>query len=186
MTDITPLAINGCYTIQFDQHRDQRGVFQRIFCSDTFKTNKLQFSWVQANVSSTALPGTIRGMHMLHEKCNEHKLVTCVNGSVYDVVVDLRETSETFGRWVGTKLEASDKLSLYISPGCAHGFQALTKNSVLIYAHSTPFKPKAELGVNHSDPVIGIKWPLDISLVSERDKQLPCFNEFKKKIWSDR
>jgi dTDP-4-dehydrorhamnose 3,5-epimerase len=186
MTKITQLAINGCYSIQFDQHRDQRGLFQRIYCSDTFKINDLKCNWVQTNVSSTTLPGTIRGMHMLHEKCNEHKLVTCVNGSVYDVVVDLRENSETFGCWVGSKLEASDSLSIYISPGCAHGFQALAENSVLIYAHSTLYRPEAELGINYNDTEIGINWPLETSLVSQRDKHLPSFEEFMKKIWSDK
>lgn len=178
MKVVKRLPIPDCYEIKFPNHIDERGSFQRFFCSKTMAEEKLNSEWVQSNISLTATKGTIRGLHLLDEKLGEHKLVSCVKGKAFDVIVDLRKDSETFGKWFAIELNEADSTSIYISPGCAHGFQTLQNNTVIIYAHSASYEPAAERGLNFADPSIGVKWPLKLTKISKRDQLLPNLCEF--------
>lgn len=159
---------------------DTRGIFKKLFCFDVFSNINIK----QVNFSSTQQPGTVRGMHFQYFPVAEIKVVTCLKGKIYDVVVDLRKDSKTFLKWFGIILDASAQKSLLIPKGFAHGFQCLEENSELIYFHSETYAPNFEGGVHPLDPKIGIKWPLKPINISERDQQhIFLTSEFKGLVY---
>lgn len=176
---VEPLALDGCYLISLDARRDTRGAFARFFCADTFSEHGLNTDWPQCNLSVTEQKGTLRGMHFQHAQAAETKLIRCVRGAVFDVLVDVRDGSPTFGKWVGTELSEDSFTMLYAAHGCAHGFQTLQDNTELMYFHSARYTPGAEGGVHHADPAIGIDWPLDVSICSERDAGLGTLSNIR-------
>jgi dTDP-4-dehydrorhamnose 3,5-epimerase len=166
--------LKGSYVIKLDAKGDSRGWFMRTYSKDEFE-QQTGFSkeWVQMNHSFTSIKGTIRGMHFQLNPFSEIKLVRCIAGEVFDVIVDLRKKSSTFLQWFGIKLSAENKKMIYIPEGFAHGFQALSNNAELIYHHSEFYNSAAEAGIKYDDPAIDIKWPLDVTETSERDKNHP-------------
>jgi len=171
----TPLA--GAYLITLSPRQDSRGWFMRTYDQATFASVGLAGQWVQMNHSLTHQPGAVRGMHFQHPPHAEVKLVRCVAGRVFDVIVDLRAGSPTFGRWFGTELAAGQPSMLYIPQGFAHGFQTLTTDCQLIYCHSHPYTPDYEGAVRYNDPRIGIDWPLPITDLSDRDAAHPYLDD---------
>ncbi|WP_338874451.1 dTDP-4-dehydrorhamnose 3,5-epimerase [Spirosoma sp. SC4-14] len=170
----TPLL--GAYLIQLAPFRDHRGWFARTFCKRDFEQVGLQGDWVQHNHSMTHQAGALRGLHFQYTPYSEVKLVRCIAGCVFDVIVDLRADSTTFGNWFGTELSHENGQMLYIPKGFAHGFQTLTENCQLIYCHSEYYFPGNEGGIRYNDPRIGISWPLPITDLSERDATHPLLN----------
>jgi dTDP-4-dehydrorhamnose 3,5-epimerase len=150
---------------------DERGWFGRFFCKEEFAAIGHEKDWVQMNHSFTKDKGVLRGMHFQHAPHREIKMVRCISGAVYDVVVDLRKNSETFLQWFACELSAEKKNLIYIPEGFAHGFQTLSENAELIYLHSEYYKPEAESGLRYDDPRINIQWPLEITQVSDRDQK---------------
>lgn len=128
----------------------------------------------QINISHNYNKGTIRGLH--YQKLPEKKIVTCLNGKIFDVVVDCRVTSATYGEVQFVTLDSKLQNYVVVPEGCAHGFQTITDNAILLYFHDTKFDKKGELGINAFDPILQIPWPLQVSEVSERDLNLPNFN----------
>lgn len=169
----TELSLPGSYKIDPDIRSDERGWFARTFCIKDFEQIGHTANWVQLNHSSTAKAGTIRGMHYQLPPFTEIKLVRCIKGAVYDVIVDLREGSPTFLNWQGVELSEDNKTLIYIPAGFAHGFQALTDNSELIYHHSAIYEPGFEKAIRYDDPLINILWPKPVTLVSDRDRNHP-------------
>lgn len=167
----TPLS--GLYLIQKKPISDNRGFFNRLFCSDEFKEIGFNKSIVQMNTSFTKKKGTVRGMHYQYPPYTETKIITCLKGEVFDVAVDLRKDSPTFLQWHGHILSEKDLYSYYIPDGFAHGFQTLTDNCELLYMHSSSYQQDAEAAINVLDPKINIAWPLTISDISERDNSHP-------------
>jgi dTDP-4-dehydrorhamnose 3,5-epimerase len=165
--DIRPTAIAGVFEIGLDVHGDARGQFMRRFCARSFGEAGLQTQFVQINQSITIGAGTVRGMHFQRGSAAEVKLVGCTLGRAFDVAVDLRENSATFGHWVSTEL--NENTMLYIPRGCAHGFQALTETTHLLYLHDNFYAPALEGGVRYNDPALGIDWPLPPANLSARD-----------------
>ena len=163
----TPL--NGLVIIQRHPHEDDRGFFDNLFDEDLVESLSPGFRVAQVNRSVTRLRGTLRGMHYQASPHADTKIVTCTQGRVFDVVVDIRRGSPTFLRWHGQLLEHGDFKSLVIPAGFAHGFQALVDHSELIYLHGSAYYPDAEAGLNPLDPVLDITWPEPPILVSERD-----------------
>jgi len=159
--------------------KDERGSFSRLFC----QAELAEFGWncaaVQSNISTNTQIGTIRGMHFQRTPHQEIKLVTCIAGAVFDVAVDMRKTSETFGQWFGAELSAANNKCLLIPRGFAHGFQVLEANSSLIYYHSAAYVPASESGVRWNDEVLDIQWPLAVTNISTRDKDLPSFADYQ-------
>ena len=163
----TPLP--GLMRIQRHKLSDERGFFSRVFCSIELAAAGWNNPIAQINHSHTAQRGTVRGMHYQHPPQSEMKLVSCIQGEVWDVAVDLRHGSPTFLQWHAEQLSADNDCALLIPPGFAHGFQALTDNAALLYCHSATYAPAAEAGLNPLDPRLAIGWPLPMDAMSARD-----------------
>lgn len=168
-----PTPLNGSYIITLSPKGDKRGWFMRSFCKKEFEAIEHTKEWVQMNHSFTAAKGAIRGMHFQMAPYGEIKMVRCIVGAVFDVIVDLRKDSPTYLKWFGIELSAENKKCLYIPEGFAHGFQTLTDNTELLYHHSEFYEPGYESGILYNDPKINIQWPLPVTEISERDKSHP-------------
>lgn len=169
--EFVPTRIGGAFEVRHDVRSDERGSFARQYCEREFAAAGLKTCWVQVNHSTTLRQGSVRGMHFQHPPAAETKLISCVAGRAFDVVVDLRKGSPTFLQWLA--LEIDETTSFYIPEGCAHGFQALTDEVHLIYQHSAYYSPDSERGVRFDDPAIAIDWPLQPSNLSDRDRSFP-------------
>jgi dTDP-4-dehydrorhamnose 3,5-epimerase len=165
----TPTPLQGSFVIEPNVLTDERGWFARFYCKNDFQEIGHQKEWVQLNHSVTNKKGTIRGMHFQLNPFREIKMVKCIVGAVYDVIVDVRRESATFLEWFGVELSASNKKMLYIPERFAHGFQCLQDHCELIYHHTEFYAPNSEGGIRFDDPKINIQWPLPVSLVSSRD-----------------
>lgn len=165
-----PTKLADAYLIELKSFSDDRGWFARAFCKREFEQIGHQKEWVQINHSMSREKGTIRGMHFQYPPHNEAKLVRCVSGKVFDVMVDIRRGSPTFLQWVAAELSAENRKMLYIPEGFAHGFQTLTDDVELIYHHSAYYAPEAEGGLRYDDPAIGIEWPLPAGNISAKDQ----------------
>lgn len=163
--------LKGSFIIDLKPFEDERGWFARTYCEQEFAAINHTKKWVQLNHSFTKQIGSIRGMHYQVPPFSEIKLVRCIAGAVFDVIVDIRKNSPTFLQWFGIELSAANKKMIYIPEGFAHGFQTLTNDAELIYHHSEFYKPGVEGGLNYNDPKLNIEWKLDITNISERDKQ---------------
>ncbi|WP_370402004.1 dTDP-4-dehydrorhamnose 3,5-epimerase [Sulfitobacter sp. JB4-11] len=168
-----PLPLEGAYEVLLEPRGDARGFFARFYCDDEFTRHGLNTHWPQMNISVTRTLGTLRGLHFQRGAAAEVKLVRCLQGRAYDVIVDLRQGSDTFGQHVTVELDAERRNSVYIPQGFAHGFQALEDEVELQYLHSHPYAADHEGGVNVMDPDLAIHWPLPPATLSERDKNLP-------------
>jgi dTDP-4-dehydrorhamnose 3,5-epimerase len=167
----TPTPLPGSYLITLQPYKDDRGWFARFFCKDEFRQIGHEKEWVQLNHSTTYKTATIRGMHFQLPPFQEVKMVRCIAGAVFDVIIDLRKGSPTFLKWFGAELSADNQQMMYIPEGFAHGFQTVADNCQLIYHHTEIYTPEAEAGVRFDDPAVGIRWPLQVETISEKDAQ---------------
>lgn len=165
----TETVLKGSFVIELEPFVDERGWFARTYCKNEFSKIGHQKEWVQLNHSFTKQTGTIRGMHYQLPPFSEIKLVRCIAGAVYDVIIDIRKGSATFLQYVGVELSAANKKMIYIPEGFAHGFQALTDDCELIYHHSQFYTAGIEAGIRYDEPKINIKWPLQVTSISQRD-----------------
>lgn len=163
----------GVYVIEPLCMKDERGYFARIFCLDELNNAGLEFQIKQANISFNKKQGTTRGLHFQREPKREDKLVKCQSGSIYDVAVDLRPDSPTYGQWHAEELNDQNKKMFLIPKGFAHGFQTLTDNTEVQYFVSEFYAPKYENGIRWDDPKLQIKWPLAPTVISSKDKSWP-------------
>ena len=170
----TPLA--GVYLLRRTRQDDARGFLSRVFCADELAEGGWQGPVAQINQTLTLSKGTVRGLHFQHPPHAEYKLVSCLRGCVWDVAVDLRRNSATFLQWHAEYLHADQGAALLIPAGFAHGFQAISDNTELLYCHSQAFAPDAQGCLNPNDPRLSIRWPLDIAHLSDRDAQAPLLN----------
>ncbi len=177
-----PTLLQGSFVIDLNVFKDNRGWFARTYCKEEFAQIGHSEEWVQINHSFTNTKGTIRGMHFQMPPFEEIKMVRCISGAVYDVIIDLRKESKTFLQYFGTELSAENRKMLYIPKGFAHGFQTLTENAELIYHHSQFYKPGVENGIRYNDSAINIQWPLKAENVSERDLNHPVIDKNFKGI----
>lgn len=163
------LSLPGAHLVELEPHADDRGFFARTFCEDEFATAGLVNRFPQASVSYNARAGTVRGMHFQAAPHEETKLVRCLAGAVYDVIVDLRPTSPTYRRSLGVELSAKNRSALYIPRGFAHGFQSLQDDSELLYLIDVGYVANAARGVRWNDPAIDVTWPLPIKVIADKD-----------------
>lgn len=177
---INKLVLEGAFVIEPEPSTDDRGLFARIFCKEELQSILHGKSIVQVNHSMTRHKGAIRGMHFQRPPTAEIKMVKCLRGSVFDVMIDLRRDSSTFLKWHGEILSAENTKMMYIPEGCAHGFQILEQNSELLYLHTEFYSPECEGGVRYDDPMITISWPLEVMDISKRDQNHPLLShDFK-------
>lgn len=162
-------ACIGAYVLIQELREDERGYFVCLFSREEFLKQGIDFTAVRASQLYTKKKGTIRGMHFQRAPKEEQKIVWCSKGKIFDVVADLRRDSSSFGKWSGVELSAENHTMLYIPKGCAHGFQALEDDSVVEYLVSEIYSPNDEWGVRWNDSTFGIKWPLDVSCISQKD-----------------
>lgn len=167
---VEPLAIEGLLLVKRCPIRDARGSFERHFCAFDL-AGVCDTSVAQINLAQTKKMGVIRGMHYQVAGDAEQKIITCLAGRIFDVAVDIRESSATYLQWFGVELSSNGHASLVIPRGFAHGYQSLEDNSMVQYVVSTPFKPTAERGLHPFDPKVGIDWPLPCSEMSNKDAQ---------------
>jgi dTDP-4-dehydrorhamnose 3,5-epimerase len=165
------------FVIDLDLASDERGFFARSFCEREFESRGLASRFVQCNVSFNHKAGTIRGMHWQAEPNAEAKLVRCTSGAIFDVIVDLRRGSKTRMQVFGTELSSQNRRMLFIPAGFAHGFQSLCDDSEVFYQMSEFYAPKAALGFRWNDPEVGIRWPRELSVISDHDRSLPLLSE---------
>lgn len=168
-----PLLLDGAFLIHLEPRTDPRGSFARAFCAEEFSAHKLETKFVQANTSTTLKAGTIRGLHFQRPPHAEVKLVRCVKGAVYDVIVDLRENSKTYLKWFGAELSEKNGVAMYAPKGFAHGYQTLTDDATVFYMVSDAYAPQAEGGLRFDDPRLAIAWPRAVAGISEKDAQWP-------------
>jgi dTDP-4-dehydrorhamnose 3,5-epimerase len=171
----TPLA--GAFVIELERLEDERGFFARSFCRDEFAAHGLAAELAQASVSFNRRRGTLRGMHFQAPPHEEHKVVRCTRGAMHDIVVDLRAGSPTFRRWHAVELTDENRLSLYVPPGMAHGFQTLADDTEVLYQMSVPHHPESARGLRFDDPALKIAWPLAPVCVSQRDLAFPLLGD---------
>jgi dTDP-4-dehydrorhamnose 3,5-epimerase len=178
----TPTGLEGSYVIDLTPYRDERGWFARFYCKTEFAAIGHTKEWVQMNHSFNREKGALRGLHYQQPPFREIKVVRCIAGSIYDVIIDLRKGSASFLQGFAVELSAENKKMLYIPEGFAHGFQVLSENTELIYLHSEYYTPGAEGGLRFDDPGLRIAWPLPVTILSERDAAHPLLTDQFKGI----
>lgn len=169
------LDLSGAFLLEPERLEDERGFFARTFCRREFEAHGLDPDVVQCSLSFNRRRGTLRGMHWQAAPAEEAKLVRAVRGAVHDVIVDVRPGSATLGRHAAVRLDAENRLALYVPPGFAHGFQTLADGTELLYQMSAFHAPEHARGFRFDDPELGIRWPLPVAAISERDRRLPDF-----------
>src|SRR3954469_15391758 len=169
----TETKLKGAYTIELKLIEDERGFFARTFCVQEFEAQGLNPRIVQCNVSYNKQKGTLRGMHYQAAPHAEAKLVQCIRGAIYDVMIDLRPESATFKQWLGVELTADNRRMLYIPEGFAHGFQTLEDETEVFYQMSQFYAPQSAQGLRWDDPAFQIEWPADKRIISSKDLSYP-------------
>lgn len=169
--------IKGLYIIEPELKIDERGYFARFFCKKELTKENLVFDIMQINRSFTKKKGTIRGMHFQRDPKSEGKIIQCLKGAIYDVAIDIRKNSSTYGQWVAEELTENNKKMFFIPKGFAHGFQSLKDNSEILYFVSEFYSPEYEGGIRWNDPFFNINWPVKNPILSEKDKNWPIFNK---------
>lgn len=167
--------LEGAYLIELELLEDERGFFARSFCRREFEARGLNPNVVQSSISFNKKKGTLRGMHYQTSPWEEIKVVRCLRGGIYDVIIDLRRQSKTYRRWVALELTADNRRMIYVPEGCAHGFQTLDESSEVFYQMSTSYHPESARGVRWDDPAFAINWPIGSPILSDRDRAYPDF-----------
>lgn len=172
----TPAPLTDVWLIELEPKKDMRGFFARAYCEQEFSKHGLNTRWTQINHSHSPLPGTLRGMHYQRGSHAEIKLMRCLCGAAYDVIIDLRSSSPTRHQWFGVRLDADRPRWLYVPKGFAHGFLTLTPDVVWEYIVSADYAPGAQGGLRYNDPHFNISWPREVEVISAQDEAWPDFN----------
>jgi dTDP-4-dehydrorhamnose 3,5-epimerase len=173
----TETPLQGAYLIEIEPHADERGFFARTWCREEFREHKLNMTIAQCSISHNKKRGTLRGVHYQIKPYEETKVVACVSGAIYDLIVDLRPASSTFKKWFAVELRANQKNMLYVPEGFAHGFQTLEDESEVFYQISQTYQPEYSRGIRFDDPAFGFRWPIEERNISERDRTFPDFTQ---------
>lgn len=171
----TETKLEGAYIIEIEKLTDDRGFFARSWCQKEFEAHGLTSRVVQTNVSFNRKKGTLRGLHYQLKPNEESKLIRCTRGAIYDVIIDLRPKSPTYKQWIGVKLSDENYTMFFVPENFAHGFQTLKNNTEITYQVSQFFTTGSERGIRWNDPIFGIKWPLEIAVISAKDRDWPDF-----------
>jgi dTDP-4-dehydrorhamnose 3,5-epimerase len=162
-------SLKGAYIIDIEEKPDHRGFFARTYCAEEFAVHGLKATVAQCNLSFNHHKGTLRGMHYQVAPACETKLVRCISGAIYDVIVDMRPQSPTYLQHIGVELSAQNRRALYVPEMFAHGYQALSDGAEVVYQVGEFYTPGYERGLRYDDPVLGIDWPIPVSEISAKD-----------------
>lgn len=171
----TETKLKGAYVLEIKKLEDERGFFGRSWCANELSEYGLKTDLAQANTSFSKKKGTIRGMHYQLDPFQETKLVRCTRGAIYDVIIDLRPDSPTFKQWIGVELTQDNYKMLYVPEDFAHGFITLEDNSEVTYLVTQFYTPGAEAGIRWNDPLFNINWPVEPTVISEKDRNHPDY-----------
>jgi len=172
----TPTPIAGAWLVDLEAREDHRGSFARAFCSREFESQGIHFQIVQANLAYTHYAGVVRGLHYQEPPNGDQKLVRCIAGAVFDVIIDMRRTSPTHRAVFSIQLDTERRQALFVPGGVAHGYQSLADATEFLYLTDKFYTPGLELGVRYSDPALGVSWPLPPRNVAERDRNWPLLD----------
>lgn len=178
----TETKLKGAFVIDLERREDTRGYFARTFCRKEFEAHGLEPIIAQTSIASNVKKGTLRGMHFQYPPAAETKLVRCTRGSILDVVIDLRPESETYLQHVAVELTEANQRALYVPERFAHGYQVLRDNTEVTYQMSEFYSPETEGGCLYSDPRLGLNWPMDVTVISERDKHFPTLDQLESEL----
>lgn len=170
------LGLAGVWLIEPELVFDDRGTFRRTFCAAEFAANGLDSAAVQGNVSENPHEGTLRGFHFQLPPYEEAKTLTCVTGSLFDIIVDLRPGSKTYLRWVSCEFSASDRRSLHVPKGCANAWLTTSPNTTVHYYMGEAYRPNVDRGIRFDDPSFGFRWPREPNVISKKDLSYPDFD----------
>ena len=170
-------SIPGLFLIFPDLHQDDRGVFRRSFCKAEFAQHGIDFDVKQGNISENFKQHTMRGFHYQVPPSNESKVISCVSGALYNVVLDLRKDSKMYQKWVVLEVSAVKRESMHIPAGCANAFLTMEDNTIVHYYMGDYFGPSAYRGFRYNDPKFAVKWPCEPEVISEKDLYFPDFEE---------
>jgi len=170
-------SISDCLLIELERRGDERGFFARLFCADEFASAGYPMGIVQANDSFSADPGTLRGMHYQEGNDAETKIIRCLRGGIFDVVIDLRPSSSTYLKWEGFFLDGENRNMVRVPKGCAHGFLTTQPDTEVVYLVDSRYSPIAERGVRWNDPRFGVQWPSEPRVLSDKDAHWPDFSD---------
>jgi len=173
----TETKLKGAFIVDLARHQDRRGFFARTFCAEEFSVRGLKPTVAQCNLSFNLKKGTLRGMHYQIAPATETKLIRCIHGAIYDVLIDMRPASPTYLSSIGVELTAENRRALYVPEMVAHGYQALTDGAEVIYQVGEFYTPGYERGLRYDDPAFDIEWPLPASEISEKDATWPLLFE---------
>ena len=169
--------LKGVFLIKPTPFKDERGVFRRHFCAEEFSKHNIVTDVFQSNISENPFAHTLRGFHYQERPFSEGKTLSCLKGSIYDIIVDLRTESSTYMNWVSFELNEDNRNSIHIPPGCANAFMTLKDKSLIHYYCSYPYTPSEEHGIRYNDPSFNFEWPRDPLFISEKDKNHPDYQK---------
>jgi len=166
----------GVWLIEPEVFADNRGAFRRHFCKEEFARHGLSATVAQGNISENHALGTLRGFHFQQGPHAEAKTISCMTGSIYDVVIDLRRSSPTFMQWRSVEISAIDRRSIYVPAGCANAWITTSVETTLHYYMSEMFAPTSASGIRYDDPAFNVRWPMVPKVISDRDRAFPDFD----------
>jgi len=161
--------IHGLYLIKPSSHQDNRGIFHRSYCEDELIKEGINFRVKQGNISENFNKHTLRGFHYQKPPSKESKIISCVTGDLYNVVIDLRKNSKTYHEWVAISISSLLKESIHVPSGCANAFLTMSENTIVHYYMGDSFNPDTYSGIRYNDPMFSIKWPCEPEVISEKD-----------------
>jgi dTDP-4-dehydrorhamnose 3,5-epimerase len=170
-----PTTLLDAWLLQLEPIRDPRGFFARTFCVEEFASHGLETTYLQHSISYTSRKGSLRGMHYQRGRHSEAKVVRCVSGAIWDVIIDIRPDSPTYRNWEKFELSSENGYLLYVPKGFAHGFQTLCDDVEVSYLISSLYEPKSAWGIRYDDPAFAVPWPLRVTEISEKDSHWPDF-----------
>lgn len=178
----TETKLKGAFIIELERKKDERGFFARAFCQKEFEAHGLKPMIAQANVAHNVRQGTMRGMHFQYPPAAETKLVRCTRGAILDIIVDLRPDSPTFLQHIEVEMNEDNQRALYVPERFAHGYQVLRDNTDTSYQVGEFYTPGCEGGLMYNDPALGLKWPLPVSVISEKDRAWAPFSKIEAEL----
>jgi dTDP-4-dehydrorhamnose 3,5-epimerase len=178
----TETRLRGAYIVDLERRVDTRGFFARAFCQNEFEAHGLKAIIAQANIASTLLKGTVRGMHFQFPPAAETKLIRCTRGAILDIIVDLRPESTTYLQHIAVELNEDNQRALYVPERFAHGYQTLSDKTDTGYQVGAFYTPEAEGGLLHDDPRLGLSWPMPVTVISEKDQGFQLLDRVESEL----
>ena len=173
------MIIKDVWTIRPKLFEDNRGIFRRHFCQDEYKKHGLDINVSQGNVSENPFVHTLRGFHFQKGSDGEAKTISCITGSIYDIIVDIRKSSKTYMQWIAIEISAKDRKSIYVPAGCANAYMTTSDNTVVHYYMSKEYKPDSYSGFNYRDKMFEFEWPAKPARISDKDNNLPMYEDLQ-------